>query len=41
MIQGLTLLRALVLAGAGEKDDFPASLCYLQRPLVSCVQDLR
>jgi len=40
-VEGLSLLRSLVMSGASEHQDFPSSLLHLQRPLVSCVQDLR
>lgn len=40
-VEGLSLLRSLAMSGASEYQDFPSSLLHLQRPLVSCVQDLR
>jgi len=40
-VEGLSLLRSLAMSGASQHKDFPSSLLHLQRPLVSCVQDLR
>jgi len=40
-VEGLSLFRSLIMSAASDHQDFPSSLLHLQRPLVSCVQDLR
>ena len=40
-VQGLQLMRALVTGGAGQVEEFPGRLKYLEQPFECCVKDLR
>ena len=39
--QGLELMRGLVTGGAGQMEELPGRLKYLEQPFESCVKDLR
>ena len=38
--QGLQLMRGLVTGGAGQMEELPGRLKYLEQPFESCVKDL-
>jgi len=40
-IEGLQLVRGLVTGGAGNMEEFPGRLKYLELPFEICVKDLR
>ena len=39
--QGFQLMRGLVTSGAGQMDELPGRLKYLEQPFESCVKNLR
>ena len=39
--QGLELMRGLVTGGAGQMEELPGRLKYLEQPFECCVKDLR
>ena len=39
--QGLGLMRGLVTGGAGQMEELPGRLKYLEQPFELCVKDLR
>ena len=41
VLQGLQLMRALLTGGAGQVEEFPGRLKYLELPFECCVRDLR